>query len=246
MICNTCHQEKGDDFGKNSKRCRLCQNAKQREYNKKVKSKDKPAFIICSKCNEKATEFRINRGECTACERKEGRKYRRENPEKGKAWIAKNRAQMAKLMREWQAKQRAENPMWATMASHRTSIRNIATGKSLTSKHVDCSHKQLNEWFRYQAPITMTEITLEDNNEWVVDHVIPIKQFLDCIQPKEIVLTWLNVSPVPKAYNKAKFMNIDKEQCIRHLEMVKSYCKLKSVAGAEDYITALSALCETP
>lgn len=249
MICYKCNIERGDDFRPNAKQCRLCSNESAKRTRQKAEIKKKPAFITCSVCKENKTEFRINRLKCLDCERASGRQYRRENPEKGRDWIENNRAKQATLVREWQGKQRKENPNWNHMANHRTAVRSIIINGKNRSKYVDCNGDRLRDWVAFQAHITAPDINIQDpdnSTKWVIDHVIPCKLFLDGEYSKGIVLSWVNIQPVPVEYNKSKHMNVDKEQMKAHLRLVQDYCKSHKIKSVDTYIETLKTLCETP
>lgn len=249
MICYKCNTERGDDFRPNAKQCRLCSNESARRTRQKAALKEKPAFITCSVCNENKTEFRIDRGICLDCERAGGRKYRKENPEKQRNWVANNREKQATLVREWQGKQRKENPDWDYMSHHRSVIRSIIAKGTNKSKYVDCKGDRFRDWIAYQAHITVPDINIQDPDnasKWVTDHVIPCKLFLDGKYSKEIVLSWINIQPVPVEYNKSKHMNVDKEQMKAHLLRVQEYCKSHKIKSVDAYIETLKTLCETP
>lgn len=241
MICITCKQDKEDDFRKSRKVCRECDNNQARENRKKAKTKPKPEFIICRQCNEKKTEFRVNRRKCLDCERAHGRKYRQET-DKAKIWTNNNRDQMAKLVRDWQAVQRKNNPKWNAMANHRNSIAKFLRGAH-KSKYVNCTGEHFRNWIQFQFS---QEMSLDNHSSyWVLDHVIPIKTFLDGDYSEEIVLNWMNVRPVIKEDNQKKHKNIDPIIIQNHLENVKHYTKIRKLDEDKDYISILANICET-
>jgi len=186
MICTKCKEDKGTDFRKNRKVCRECDNAAAREYRKKTKELPKPDHIICSICKEQKTEFRLHRNKCLDCERAYGRKYRSEN-DKAKVWAKKNSTRMSELQHQWYKKEKDNikervnlryktDPNFKLSRDHRGSIRGMITGRQKSSKFLNCSKTRLFNWLQYQF---VDEMSFENyGTAWVIDHVIPINEFL--------------------------------------------------------------------
>lgn len=242
MICTECNEDKGTDFRKSRKVCRECDNAAQRERNKKAKEQEKPKSIKCNKCGKRTSDFRINRQTCLDCERAHGRKYRRETT-KSKEWTENNKEQMAKLQREWQKKEKKDNPLYKTATTHRTILCQwVKNPKAKTSKYVNCTRSQFIHWLMF---LMTDDMTLENYaTVWEIDHVIPIQQYTRGHEPEAVVLTWMNVRPCLCKDNGRKSKNIDVDECLQHLENLNAYITHKKIKEDSEYITAVQRICD--
>lgn len=251
MICTKCNKDKGTDFRKFRKVCRECDNATAREYRKTFKDKEKPDHIICSVCKEHKTEFRLNRKKCLDCERAFGRKYR-STTDKAKIWTENNREKMSELQHRWYEKEKPNirersnirymnDPNFRIAKNHRNSIRCLILNQQKSSKFLNCSKTRLLNWLQYQF---VDDMSFENyGTVWVVDHVIPVNEFLSGAQPSEIVLNWINIQPVNPTKNLTKNKHIDKSQCSIHLENVKHYFKIRKIEEDKEYIRVLESHC---
>lgn len=249
-ICERCDKDKGDDFRKNRRVCRECDNELARQYRKALKEKEKPEFIICNKCGEKKTEFRINRGSCLDCERAHGRNYRK-TTDKAKIWTQNNRERMSELQHNWYVENKTNiweknkerlktDPDYKRAVSHGNAVAKLINGKTKTSKSLTCDSKRIRDWIQFQLKDTMSF----DNygKVWVADHVIPVASFLTADYKAEIILDWFNLQPIDKKQNLVKNKYIDYKQCMEHLENIKLYTKLRGIEINAEYIRELENL----
>ena len=253
MICPRCEKEMGDDFRPKFKICRLCCNASARLTRLKAQKKTKADHIVCNVCKERKTEFRVGRLKCVDCERTDGRSYRKKNPEKAQKWVEENREKMSELQHDAYERNKKTirvkycerlktDANFKLVTNHRAITRKMITHVVTKTKYMDCDQTRFTNWLSFQFEGDMRL----DNKTWASDHVIPCDYFLNKGYDKDVVLTWFNISPVTESYNLKKNKHIDKKQCIKHLDTVKSYCKLRKIKEPEKYIEALTALCETP
>lgn len=253
-ICTKCEQDKGNDFRKNRKVCRECDNELARLRTLKNKEKQKPEFIICNVCNEKKTEFRINRGSCLDCERSNGRNYRRTTT-KAKEWTENNKERMSELQHNWYETHKKEicekrterlktDEKFKKGEDHRKMIRSCFKSYQ-DNDALNCNAKKLHNWIKFQFVEDMTTENYAD--VWTFDHVIPVDAFLKDKFSESIILNYLNICPVLKKKNLSKNKHFDYEQCMTHLENVVKFNKEDD--DIKNYVIALKhyiQICETP
>lgn len=237
MICSKCNLDKGTDFRYGRTVCRECDNAAAREYRKTLKDKPKPDFIICKLCKKQTSDFQINRKNCADCERARGREYRK-TTDTAKIWVENNRDKMRELNRVWQGNAMKTDEKFRIATNHKTAISSMLSGRSKTSKHLNCNSTRLINWMEFQFNSGMT---LENHNElWVVDHVIPIYYYRKKDVDQDVVLNWINLTPLLKKENATKHKNIDREQCEKHIETVKSYYRIRNITPDLKYLEQLT------
>lgn len=255
MICEDCMQDKGDDFRKHRKVCRECDNRRAREkrlVDKQREEKEKPATIVCNNCGKETSDFRFNRGTCRDCERAHGRNYRR-TTDKAKIWVENNREKMSELQHAWYEKEktkiraeRAErfktDPKFRAGMLHRISLSRVLKGQIKKSRHANCDPTRLQDWMQFQFRPGMS---LENySSHWTLDHVIPIHRFLSGEIPQDIVLNWLNVTPVEKKGNLTRNKHATQEECQEHLEKAKLYLKIRKLEDHSGYLQELESFCD--
>lgn len=250
-ICTRCGEERGDDFHPNNKKCRICTNELARESRKKLKDKPRPDTITCKKCGEETKDFRTNRKVCIPCEREHGREYRR-TTDKAKIWAANNRERMSELQHEWYEKnkkdigknQRARiknDPVLSLVTKHRASLSLMVGGKLKKTKYCELSGNDFRHWICFQHKRGMN---LENyNDEWVLDHVIPVHALQQGIVEQDAVLHWLNVRPLSKVENLRRNKYADQEDCLQHLKIAEVYVEMQNLDKSkyEPYLSALQS-----
>lgn len=250
-ICNTCSLDKGEDFRRNRKVCRECENQMARDKRKHDKEKSKPDHIVCKQCGEEKADFRVNRAVCLDCEKKYGREYRR-TTDKAKIWTEKNREKMSRLQHEWYEKSKEtisakickrikEEPAFRLATRSRAGIRTLLKQQGKKSKYVNCSGERLRDWFQFQFHDGMCWENY--GSLWTSDHVIPIDRFLNGDQSKETVFDWLNTQPLIKKQNLTKNKHMTLEECQDHLEKAKLYLKIRKLEQSS-YLQELESFCD--
>lgn len=254
-VCTECNQDKGIDFRKNRKVCRECDNKKAREARLRDKTKEKPEFIICKKCNEKKTEFRINRASCLDCERKDGREYR-QTTDKAKIWVENNREKMSQLQHNWYDNHKKEikekiseryytDEEFKEISKHRQNLCNVIKGNCKKTKYLNCDSETLRHWIQFQFSKDMTFDNYGDI--WTIDHVMPINLLLRKIISKDNCFHWLNLQPVLKKENLKKNKHVTLEECKQHLEKANLYIKIRKLEMSKDksnYLEELTRFCQ--
>jgi len=253
MICSKCNLEKGEDFRKCRKVCRECDNEIARENRKKKKFEPKPEFIVCNKCGKQTSEFRNDgRKSCIDCERARGREYRKRT-DTAKIWTENNRERMSELQANWFQKNKEkinnktllrlkEDENFALAVKHRASICRLIYKSCNTSKYLNCNGDRLRNWIQFQFTLEMNFDNYSDI--WTIDHVIPIYYFLKGEIPSSIILNWINVRPCLKKENLTRNKYYNEKECLKHLETVKSYYKIRNLEPDNEYISALEKIIE--
>lgn len=255
MICQRCNLDKGDDFRRSKKICRECQNEMIKEYrHTKLKEKVKPEFIICRKCNKQTSDFPLNSRICNDCHRARGREYRR-NTNKAKIWTNNNKERHAQLIHDWYEKNKIKNrkkraermknePNYRLGMNHRIACSNIISGRTKSSKYINCKGELFVDWIKFQFS---EEMTLANHNEiWTLDHLIPVHKFLSNEYSADIVLNWANVRPVLKKENLVKNKYLTEDECIIHYEILRTYLENHKLDKKPylEYFSALEKICE--
>lgn len=84
---------------------------------------------------------------------------------------------------------------------------------------IGCSHDQIQTWFSYLKP----------NEEWEIDHVIPLA-FFDLSNEKQIALAahWTNIRPLSPNMNIEKADKIVKETILDHAKNIQAFLEKHS------------------
>lgn len=239
-ICTVCNVEKNnDEYRKNRKVCKDCDNQMAREYRKTLKEKEKKESILCRLCNTEKKNFRINRKICLDCEREHGRNYRQENPEKSKDWNENNKPRLNELSKI----RKENNPILKFKVHHTSNLSKFMKDekKNKKSKFVNCDAFQLREWIKFQF---LSDMNFDNHTDvWSIDHVVPCKLATEKLVKQDLILTWINVRPSYVKDNLKKNRHIDKNIIKNHLKNLKCYYIKKELEEDNDYKEYID-LCE--
>ena len=200
---------------------------------------------LCVKCQETKdiSEFTFAKRKCPigkhchSCQKAKGKeeyqkrremhlKYRKEYYEKNKIEIlAKTKTDEYKQDRNLKKKIRRKHDIQFRIGeSLKIRIHEVLKEYKEDSSNylLGCKKKHIVSWLTYQLN---NELTWENYAEyWHIDHVIPIS-FFDMEQRREhlICFNWMNLRPLEKSKNIAKFNNILMDDIEGHIENLERF-----------------------
>ena len=253
-------------FEKPLARCKECTRKQKAESARKRRTEIKNATVtdqpatdqpvnvgkICKYCNveQPADKFRPKRHKCIDCERKDGRKYRQteHGKEKSREWKTNNQSRMTELQANWHQKNKEEiykrrNNQYETDEVYRTRILNKSSTKNAyyktnTYKYVDClgcTAGLFVKWINFCLE-SSDDLSVDNNDEWHFDHVIPIGSFdFNNEDATEICYNWRNVMPIKGSDNLSKNKYIDYNQIYKHHQNLVEFHRINKLKFPEKY-----------
>lgn len=173
-------------------------------------------------------EFRIS-SKCKTCYSEQVKAEKKEYYQKTKERHAMYNADpVNKARRNERNKERKKTePLFRMNESLKVRIHEVLKGykNCRSSKLLDCTRNQLQEWLTFNFEEEMTLVN--QGTYWHIDHVVPIS-FFDNTNPNEqrLCFHWTNLRPLKKSQNISKSNAIHQDYIQEHFESIKRFCEI--------------------
>lgn len=206
---------------KNRPICKICYNAKCKEY--KIKNKEKVS-------ENSKQYYEANKEKIAEYYKEHYIENKDTYMENNKQWREENRETINQ-----KANERLKiDPVYKLKRHYRHKVYNAlkGIGEKNINKITDCSIDFLKEWLEYNFT---DDMSMDNYGEiWQVDHVIPCARFnLNNEEEIKHCFRWTNVQPLLRNHNSSKQSKVNETEIIEHFNKVKKFAALHNITLEE-------------